>query len=81
GETDYVRNFSNYPGVDQPTLLLPTADKKIKSVPAYSPFSHTHIIFYVWSGIIQTKGTREVIYKFGISRFDWADKQTYTVDE
>ncbi|WP_350551467.1 hypothetical protein [Pseudoalteromonas sp. 120-MNA-CIBAN-0494] len=81
GETDYVRNFSNYPGVDQPTLLLPTTDKKIKSVPTYGSFSYTHIIFYVWSGIIQTEGTREVIYKFGISRFDWADKQTYTVDE
>ena len=50
-------------------------------MPTYGPFSHTHIIFYVWSCIIQTEGTREVIYKFGISRFDWADKQTYTVDE
>lgn len=81
GETDYVRNFSNYPGVDQPTLLLPLGEKQRKSEDTYGPFTHTHIIFYVWSGVVATANTREVIYKFGISRFDWADTQTYTVNE
>lgn len=81
GETDYVRNFSNYPGVDQPTLLLPIGEKQQKSEDAYGPFTHTHIIFYVWSGVVATANTREIIYKFGVSRFDWADTQTYTVNE
>lgn len=81
GETDYVRNFSNYPGVDQPTLLLPIGEKQRKSEDTYGPFTHTHIIFYVWSCIVATANTREVIYKFGVRRFDWADTQTYTINE
>ena len=78
GQQCYLRNFSNTPCVEQPTLLLPS-EEKISRV--YHKFTHTHIIFYVWSGIIETAHTREVIYKFGVCRFDWSDTEKYNIEE
>lgn len=78
GQQCYLRNFSNTPSVEQPTLLLPS-EEKISRV--YHKFTHTHIIFYVWSGIIETAQTREVIYKFGVCRFDWTDTEKYAIEE
>jgi len=78
GEQFYLKNFSNTPCVEHPTLLLPSEEKMTR---VYHKFTHTHIIFYVWSGIIETAQTREVIYKFGICRFDWTDTEKYAIEE